>query len=165
MRRRAKLRGTKTKSATQNRVKGKRACSVNRPLVIHQAVRLKRTAIHHSQNWIQGCGVSMWVIVPNGEQLNMPRPPTIQHEGDQSHVEIITLSNHALVRTDAVPPTLLWEHGWKNTAGLYVSFNTFGGLEVLISPAKWHYKFDMVIWYAESDFQATVTRTVWHPGV
>lgn len=104
MRRRAKLEGTKTKSATHNRVKGQRVCSVNTPLVIYQAVRLKRTAIYHRQNWIQGCGESMWVIVPNGEQLNRFRPPTIQHEGDQSHVEIITLSNHELVHTNAVPP-------------------------------------------------------------
>ncbi len=97
------------------------------------------------------------VIVPNGEQLNRPRPPTIQHEGDQSHVEIITLSNHALVCTTAVPCP-------ENTAALYVSLNTFRGLGVLISSAKCHYKFYMVIWYTKSNFNVTTTCTVWHHG-
>lgn len=71
-------------------------------------------------------------------------------------------SNHALVRTTAVPPTLPWEHGSENTAALYVSLNTFRGLRVLICPAKCHYKFYMVIWYTKSDFNVTVTCTVWH---
>lgn len=55
-------------------------------------------------SWSKAISGLWWVIVPNSKQLNRSWPPTIQHEGDQSHVEIITFSNHALVRTTSVPP-------------------------------------------------------------
>ncbi len=100
--------------------------------------------------------------MPNGEQLNRPRPPTIQHEGDQSHVEIITLSNHALVRTTAVPcPDNTVRRTRLPFMWALIHSGALGSWSPLLNAIT---KFYMVIWYTKSNFNVTATCTVWHRG-